>query len=842
MALQAYRQKRRFEKTPEPRGKARARRGALRFVVQKHHARRLHYDLRLEVDGVLKSWAVPKGPSMNPADKRLAVMVEDHPLDYGGFEGTIPEGNYGAGSVIIWDRGTYEPIEANSRAEDEKRILEELSKGHVRLTLHGEKLRGGFSLIRLKRGKENDWMLIKRRDEFADGSDVLADDRSVKSGRTVEELGNGRAGAAKKERKRTARTAKRPPAKSAMPHRIKPMLATLVDKPFDREGWIFEIKWDGYRAIAEIENGDVQLYSRNFISYDKRFPTIVRALQQFGHDVVLDGEIAALDSHGKSQFQLLQNYQRTGKGTIVYFVFDLLYLDGRDLRSLPLLQRKLLLAPLVNGKREIRMSEHVVEAGTAFYKAAVDQGLEGMMAKNGDSPYREGARSWDWLKLKSRQRQEAVIGGFTAPRGARKKLGALVLGVYQGRDLVYVGHSGSGFDEQSLDTVHDKLKPLVQPECPFRVKPKTNMPVQWVKPALVCDVAFQEWTSDGIMRQPIFQGLREDKKPASVVRELPEHAPASDRAETKHSALPKGEFTNLDKVYWPAEGITKGDLLHYYHEVAPVMLAHLRDRPMVLHRHPNGITGESFFQKDVTRNRPPEWVQTKMIRSESDRKETRYLICRDEATLLYMANLGCIEMNPWTSRIEHLDNPDYAIIDLDPQDVEFSKVIETAKRVRELLESCEIECYCKTSGKRGLHIYVPLGARYTHDIARQFAETVAWLVHAKLPSTTSLIRDPAQRRNRVYLDYLQNAIGKSTAAAYSVRPVPGACVAAPLRWQEVSRRLDPARFTIRTMPRRLDEVGDLWKPTLGNGVDLEAALQRLQKRFARARGRRSKRS
>jgi bifunctional non-homologous end joining protein LigD len=567
---------------------------------------------------------------------------------------------------------------------------------------------------------------------------------------------------------------------------------------------------------------------------------------------VLDGEVVAVDQEGRSRFQLLQNYQKTGEGRLLYYVFDLLYLDGRDLRGVPLRDRKHRLGELLANLPNVRLSEHVEGRGIAFFNAAVAQGLEGVVAKDGESTYREGFRGGDWLKIKTRQRQEAVICGYTEPRGSRQHLGALILGVYDGKELVYVGHTGGGFDAQGLADVRSKLAPLRRKSCPFRKKPPTNAAAHWVAPKLVCEVAFQEWTDDGIMRQPIFVGLREDKAAHGVHREKPKPASASAagtdgvkrktggrsmaRRERIKSAVPEHKgaassghpaLTNLDKLYWPEEGITKGDLIAYYREVAPVLLPYLHDRPQSLHRHPNGVGGKSFFQKDVSRQPPPAWVQTVDIPSESVGKELKYLLCQDEAALLYLVNLGCIELNPWNSRVGSLDRPDYLVIDLDPEDIPFARVIEAALAVRRTLEDAGAECLCKTSGKRGLHLFVPLGARYDDEPARRFAEIVANLVNGQLPRTTSIVRSPAQRQHRVYLDFLQNRRGQTLAAPYSARPFAGATVSTPLQWQEVKKGLDPARFTIHTLPRRIAKVGDLWTPVLGKGIDLEDCLARL---------------
>jgi bifunctional non-homologous end joining protein LigD len=849
MSLTSYRQKRRFERTPEPKGTERRGRGPLRFVVQKHQASHLHYDFRLELDGVLKSWAVPKGPSMNPEDKRLALMVEDHPLDYRSFEGIIPPGNYGAGTVMVWDEGTYTPAKTAEGNDAEAALRRDLRGGHLHIQLHGQKLHGEFSLVKLHRGEKNAWLLVKKRDAFATKRDIRDEDRSVVSRRNLQEIAAGAraAGEVWLGKKQEGEVTLNDAPNGAMPRSVKPMLATLIDAPFNRAGWLFEPKWDGYRAIAEVNRRGVRLYSRNHKAFEDRYEPVVRSLEQLGHEAVLDGEVVVLDESGKPRFQLLQNYQKTGAGSLVYYVFDLLYLDGHDLRGLALGRRKELLAQIVRGLPQVRLSEHIEEQGIMFYEAASAQGLEGIIGKDSQSPYREGVRSREWVKIKTRLRQEAVIGGFTEPRGSRKRMGALVLGLYEGDELVYVGHSGGGFDSDTLATVHDKLVPLEQTACPFRKRPKTNAPVHWVRPELVCEVEFQEWTEDGHLRQPIFLGLREDKPARSVRRETPEAAPAADDARNGHTtreplvakkavtpAVPEPvrngrevTLTHPDKVYWPDEGYTKADVVNYYREVAPFILPYLRDRPESLHRHPNGYLGQSFFQKDVGKLHPPDWVHTVRVRSQSGSRLIRYLLCQDVDTLLYLANLGCIELNPLHSRVGSLDEPDYVVIDLDPEDTPFARVVETALEVRKLLDRAGAPCFCKTSGKRGLHIYVPLRARYDYDQAKQFAELIANLVNKRSPEFTSVLRSPSRRQHQVYLDFLQNRRGQTLAAPYSVRPAPGATVSTPVRWAEVRKSLDPSRFTIRTLPRRLARVGDLWQGVLGPGIDLADCLDRL---------------
>jgi bifunctional non-homologous end joining protein LigD len=839
MGLSKYHTKRRFDETPEPAGKVRHSKAGLVFVVQKHEATRLHYDFRLELDGVLMSWAVPKGPSMNPQDKRLAMMVEDHPYDYKDFEGIIPEGNYGAGTVMIWDEGTYHGLETQDVKETANIMRKGVKQGEIKFFLNGKKLRGGFVLVKLKgnymgKKNENAWLLIKENDDYAVKADITTEDSSARSERTMEEIASGGGKIWQSTGKpRQAKPAADLGVKAKMPHHVQPMLATLINEPFNSEEWVFEVKFDGFRAIAEVNRKEVELYSRNLQPFNKQYPAIVNALSKMGLNAVLDGEVVVLNPEGRSTFQLLQNYHQTGKGNLVYYVFDLLYANGRDLRNLPLLQRKQILKEILPKSKTIRYSDHVLSEGVEFFKAAQEQKLEGIIGKNGLSEYKSGKRSHDWVKIKTHMRQEAVIAGFTQPRGSRSKLGALVLGVYEDDELKYIGHAGGGFNEQSLDFVFKKVQPLIQEASPFRKPPKTNAPVTWLKPKLVCEVSFSEWTEDGQMRQPIFQGLRHDKKAINVIKETPSPVKktfsktAPKAGETKLKISGKEVFlTHLDKVYWPKEKYTKGDLINYYQEVAPVMMPYLQDRPENLNRHPSGIDGESFYQKDLG-EKHPSWIKTKRLYSESNDKYINYLVCSDAATLVYMANLGCIEINPWNSRIQKIDNPDYAIIDLDPEGIGFDKVVEAAQVTRKILEDHGIAGFCKTSGKTGLHIFIPLGAKYDYDVTRQFVRLLVTMVNKKLPKTTSLERSPKNRQRKIYLDFLQNRHGQTLAAPYSVRPAPGAPVSTPLDWKEVNSKLDPASFTMKNILKRLERKGDLWKPVLGKGVDIEKIIGKL---------------
>jgi bifunctional non-homologous end joining protein LigD len=525
MGLTEYASKREFEKTPEP--KPGLHQGSrLIFVVHKHAARALHYDLRLQLEGVLKSWAVPKGPSLDPSLKRLAVMVEDHPLEYKDFEGVIPEGNYGAGSVIIWDRGSYHHPAARDEKESEKLLLEGFRKGNLKFVLEGEKLRGEFALV--KTGKDGkSWLLLKKKDRYASKGEILKENRSVVSRKTLEEMleaGRSKSFRQKKLSQIRLREAmesedlRQAPVKP-MPHGIEPMLATPVKEPFDHPDWIFEVKWDGYRAVAEIRDDGVSLYSRNLISFDKKFSPIVEALRKLRLDAVLDGEIVVVDDQGRPDFQMLQHSRDSGGGHLLYYVFDLLYFRGHDLTGLPLLRRKELLKSILPSTSKIRFSDHVGEEGILFYNVAKEKGLEGIMAKHSQSVYEAGRRSRQWLKVKTQLTQEAVIAGFTEPAGGRKYFGALVLGVYERDELKYIGHVGGGFTGNDLKEIREKMDPLIQQECPFPVKPETHGPVTWVKPELVCEVALSGWTEDGVLRQPVFLRLRGDKAAREVVRE-----------------------------------------------------------------------------------------------------------------------------------------------------------------------------------------------------------------------------------------------------------------------------------------------------------------------------------
>ncbi|MDN3657269.1 DNA ligase D [Ferruginibacter paludis] len=918
MSLTKYEAKRDFTKTKEPKaGKSRDK-NKLAFVIQKHDATRLHYDFRLEMEGVLKSWAVPKGPSTDPKEKRLAMMVEDHPFDYKNFEGLIPKGEYGGGTVIVWDEGTYEPLEPiTGKKAQEKYLLQQLKAGSLKIKLHGQKLQGEFALVKTHGMGENAWLLIKHKDDFASAKDITKMDKSVVSGKTIANMEKTsekvwKDGGEKTIEKPAPGSKKKAPAKraslnkqqvekpdetdvaailkkspkSAMPAGITPMLATLVDDPFDDPDWLFEIKWDGYRALAFVNKGKVELLSRNNKSFDEKFYAIHQALQKWKANAVTDGEILVLNDKGISNFGDLQNWRSEADGRLVYYIFDLLWYDGKNLMDLPLVERQAVLKEIFpEGDDSIRRSEVFDAGGIEFFKAAEKMGLEGIIAKKASSSYSPGLRSKEWLKIKTHQRQEVVIAGYTKNEDTAKQFSSLLLGVYEGGELQYVGKVGTGFSNQLQKEMMAKFKPLITTKSPFKMQPDINKPSRfrpdpptakatWLKPQLVCEVAFSEVTSDGVFRHPSFQGMRIDKKAKDVVREKAIHAeavvndksaPAIKKASSKKTAAEKTDattnlikppikggrktllnpteetqvrkvcgheikFTNLSKIYWPDEKITKRDMLNYYYQVADYILPYLKDRPMSLNRFPNGISGPSFYQKDI-KGKAPEWITKTFPYSTSDGEDKEYLVGSDEAVLLWMASLGCIEMNPWFSRIQSPDNPDYCVIDLDPDKNTFDQVIEAALETKKVLDAIDVPSYCKTSGSTGMHIYIPLGAKYSYDQSQMFARIVVNIVHNMLPKFTSVERMIAKRKGKMYLDFLQNRPGATIAGPYSLRPKKGATVSMPLHWEEVKKGLTMQHFTIFNTIERLKTEGDPFKDVLKKGIDLEKTIKKAEAIF-----------
>jgi bifunctional non-homologous end joining protein LigD len=826
MSLEEYRRKRVFAKTPEPQPKP-THDGGNRFFIQRHSARRLHYDLRLEWDGVLKSWALPHGPTLDPAIKRLAVHVEDHPLDYGSFEGTIPSGNYGAGSVTLWDRGTYEWLGPKTPAQM-------WESGDLKLRFHGHKIVGEFALVRTNRAKGKDWLLIKKKD-FAvrEGWDPEADTRSVLQGPGEISATEGA-------------------VKAEMPASLEPMLATLGNAVPSGSEWLYEVKWDGYRALCFVEGGKVRMLSRRGTKLDKQFAAVAQALAQSvkADTAIIDGEVVALDENGNPSFQRLQNL--TGFGTkpavkgaapfLNFFAFDLLYLNGYDLRKAALIDRRQLLMSILLPSEIVRYSEHFVGKGDELLQAVRTKGLEGIVAKLAQSRY-ESKRSGSWIKIKVTTQQDFVICGYIL--GEREPFGALVLGYYKNKELVYAGNVGSGFTQQSLKSVFEKIKPLVTKKPALRDVPKDIGEVIWVKPELVCAVKFTSWTKDDRLRAPVFLGLRTEVAPEEVVRETgllkeSEAVEPQTPQESSHEVLlPAGKaelsleveghrlkFTNLNKVFYPADGYTKRDVINFYAAVADLLVPHLQGRPLSLKRYPNGIDQDYFFQKDASGF--PDWLHRAEL-AEDEESKTR-VVCDDKASLLYLANLGCIDQNPYMSRMETLEHPDFILIDLDPYHCGYDRIVEAAQLVREKLRLIGLTGYPKTTGGNGMHIYVPVEPIYSSAQTRQFAEILARWVAAERPDLFTTPRMvSAREKGKVYFDYLQNASGKTISAPYVLRAYPGAPVATPLKWEEVVPGLKPQQFHIANVLRRFERVGDLFAGVLNKPQELGPVLEKLSK-------------
>lgn len=884
MSLKRYNEKRSSEKTPEPFG-GKPGGKTLRFVIQKHAASHLHYDFRLEMEGVLKSWAVPKGPSTDPKVKRLAMMVEDHPYDYRNFEGIIPKGEYGGGTVMLWDEGTYLPDEpAKDKKSNEKKLLHGLYSGKIKFSLNGQKLRGEYALVKAPGRGDNAWLLMKSKDEHAKTEDITLLDKSVRSGQTLTEiahLSTNVYGHPSADRATTADISSEEASdstsseaddpeidvqsilknapKAGFDTGIKPMLATLVDAPFDDAGWQYEVKWDGYRAIAFMSDGVTELKSRNNKPFNEKFYPVYAAIQQWKINAIVDGEIVVVDENGVSNFSALQNWRSEVDGELLFYVFDVLWLDGKDLSNVAQKERTAILQTLVPEEGIIRMGFCVQERGTEFFNIASQMGLEGIIAKRMDAVYQPAARTKDWLKIKAQKRQEVIIAGFTKNEESPKHFSSLLLGAYKNGELQYVGRVGTGFSDKKQKEMMSLFKPLIIKQSAFTQIPDYNKPTRfrpnppnatasWLKPELVCEVEFTEITDDGVFRHPSFVALREDKNASQVTLESAVTAPETSGEGNTISSLelvrpavvksgktllnPKEKsqckklnghevkFSNLDKVYWPENGITKREMINYYFTIAPYILPYLSDRPESLNRHPNGIKGQSFYQKDVT-GKVPSWIKTYQYKSSDDPKEKNYLVANDEATLLYMANLGVIEINPWSSTIQEPDNPTWCIIDLDPaKKTTFDQVIQAAQVTKQVLDELGVPSYPKTSGSTGIHIFIPFGSKYTYDQSQEFARIVVTLVHERIPEFTSLERAIKSRHGKMYLDFLQNRPGATLAAPYSVRPKPGATVSMPLHWDEVKPGLRMSDFTIFNALERIQSVGDLFKPVLGQGIDL----------------------
>jgi bifunctional non-homologous end joining protein LigD len=912
--LAEYRKKRDFRKTAEPSGDEGApEAGRLRFVIQKHAASHLHFDLRLELDGVMKSWAVPKGPSIDPSVKRLAMQVEDHPIEYNTFEGTIPQGQYGGGTVMLWDQGTYtaEGVDP-SEAEDELRAR--YAKGDLKLTFFGERMRGSWALVRMKYNRDGSssgkpqWLFIKHRDEYASEDDIVAENMtSVTTGRTMEEIASGKSRvwhSNRTEKKNSAvKTAARKPAakkstnkaaRTALLSDFEPMYAS-IGTSIPGEGWTFEPKYDGVRVLAFVTDDEVMLVTRNGKDKSAQFPEVVEALRKLAtkkkKDFVVDGEIVALIKGEPGRFQELQSRMHVKESTMIarhrtstpaaLMLFDVLYAGGDVLIREPWHKRRARLLKEFGKSTspEIRITESIEGDGEKMLQLARKQGWEGIIAKKVDSLYELGHRSRSWIKLKVEFRQEFVVGGFTEPRNSRQHIGALLLGYYDRDRFIYVGHTGGGFTGAGLAEMYKRLAPLEQAKSPFEETPKTNERAHWVKPQVVVEVKFSEWTSDGKLRQPIYLGTREDKKASEVGREknsmqkktepaakkttrkTASKSTARKRIYAKRTLADSGskatgrtkvpqaklikqlneiekagggaqldiskdvsiDVTNLGKVFFPTKKLTKGDLMRYYVEVAPFVLPVMADRPLVLKRFPNGVTNSSFFQQNA--GDPPDVVRTEMIHTQGGSTNLR-IVGGDIATLLYIVQLGAVSVDPWHSRVQSLDFADYSIIDLDPGPrAPFKRVVEVARWCKEVMDDLGLSGGIKTSGSSGLHIYLPLPPETPNEAATLVAQIVATRVSEQHPKVATIERWVKQRgAATVYVDYLQNIIGKTVAGAYSARANPDAMVSTPIDWDELTDDLDPREFTIETAPARFAEVGDIWAKAMKKKNSLRALV------------------
>jgi len=928
--LAEYRHKRDFSRTREPSGEKEAappRGGRLRFVIQKHAASHLHFDLRLELDGVMKSWAVPKGPSLDPSVKRLAMQVEDHPIDYNTFEGTIPKGEYGGGTVMLWDRGTYSSDVVASPDEEDSAIREGLRRGDLKITFHGERLHGSFALVRMKFSRDSSssakpqWLLIKHRDEFATDDDVVAENMtSVDTGRTMEEIASGKrrvwhsnrqpkgktteadtATASAAARRRSSRTTSSTSKSAHLPSdsaTLEPMYASIGSE-VPGEGWTFEPKYDGIRVLAYATPDDVKLITRNGKDKAKQFPEVVSSLKKLSsqarRSVVLDGEIVALIDGEPARFQELQSRMHVKVEHIIerhssttpaaLILFDIL-MDGDEiLLREPWSERRARLIKRVGSRitPQLRITDSVEGNGKQMLAEARREGWEGVIAKRTDSRYEPGNRSRDWLKLKIEFRQEFVVGGYTEPRNSREHIGAILLGYFDKDRFIYVGHTGGGFSRQGLQEMYKKLKPLERKTSPFVESPKTNEKAHWVDPKIVVEVKFSEWTAGRRLRQPIFLGVRDDKDAREVGVEQPsvqkketsspevarkaervtvqarsrakKEQPAGSRSSTAARRTPKAKHdakslidqlteiekkrgdgsldlgggktlkvSNLDKVFFPKEKFTKGDVMRYYVRIADYILPTMRDRPLVLKRFPNGIDSESFYQQKASETTPPE-IRVEEIVTDGGERQPR-IIGGDLITLLYTIQLGAISVDPWHSHLPDLEYADYTIIDLDPGPrANFGRVIQVARWAKEVIDSFGLNAAIKTSGSSGLHIYLPLPPRTPNDAATLVAQLIATKVADAHPKEATIERFvKARGAATVYVDYLQNIQGKTVAGPYCVRAKAGATVSTPLKWSELTDDLDPRDFDLANAPARFKKIGDIWAEAMKKKNSLRALV------------------
>lgn len=857
--LEKYSAKRNFKKTAEPSG-GKPGTDKLLFVVQKHDASHLHYDFRLEVKGVFKSWAVPRGPSMDPEERRLAMPVEDHPYDYKDFEGIIPKGQYGGGTVIVWDEGWYEPAVEETlkdKAAKEHWMMSNYYKNALKITLHGHKLKGDFILIKFKEDKyEGGWRLIKADDQHASKDDILLQDKSVKSKKTIEQMAKTEDADVwksnripKKTEAKLANNAdvkdlKNQGIKKAMPKTVKPMLCTLTKEVVSDEDYLYELKWDGYRIISYIDDGKVRMDSRSALDYTKKYPPVAKALKNLGHDIVVDGEVVVFNEEGKPYFDALQLYN--GHDTpINYCVFDILWLDGYNLMELPLTDRKEILKELVADNDVLRFSESF-DDGEALYQQALDLDLEGIVAKRKDSSYVSDARDSRWLKTPTRKRQEFVIGGWAESDKVRS-FKSLLFGAYNNNgDFEWIGRSGGGYKHSEMPGILAQLQELEMSQTPFvnKVLDTKGAKTHWVKPELVANFEFATWTKTGRIRKPAtFLGWRHDKKAKDVVREVPltdeQEEEIQQQSEAKEplkatadSNWPKiqhkkiqserdfefGGHTltvnNIEQDLW--RGITKARLIMYYHSICNYILPHLKDRPLSLHIKQDGANAPGFYIKDMEGNKP-EYLDVfkdqRRHKKEGKRDEIDYAVCNNEAALLYLINLGNIDLNPWSSRTDNPQQPDFISIDLDPSDDDFSKAIKTAQAAKKVFDKLKLQSLVKTSGKTGIHLFLPCEG-FTYPQARTLAEKICEMVCAEVPDIATTDVTIEHRGTKLFVDPSQNDYADTLACVYSVRPYKHPTVSTPLEWKEIKEKLDPGKFTMDMVPERLERKGDLFADLL----------------------------
>lgn len=816
MSLKEYIQKRDFSASPEPKG-TKPKKSKHRFTVQKHAASRLHYDLRIEHNGVLLSWAVPKGISADPSVKRLAVQTEDHPVKYLDFEGNIPKGQYGAGEMIVWDTATYSQPPDKPEQDLSDMLEKQYKAGRIHLFFDGKKMKGEYSLVRTSKEKRH-WLLIKVRDKFASEKKKF-DETSVLSGKTVEDLKKN--GSVKKSatKKPVSKPKVSKGSKADFPAPFSPMLAKLSKTPFSDPDWVFEAKYDGYRCLVFKEKDQLKLYSRNGNLLNEKFKDLVEAAATIPGDFVADSEIIVTDKSGGGDFQKLQQYVKKGvKGTLRLVLFDLIFFEGKDLSKLPLTDRKEVLKELLSDVRDphIKYSKHIAEQGEKFLAASNDLGLEGIIAKKKDSRYVKNSRSSHWLKLKNIKEEDLVVVGVTPSTAAGRSFGAVLLARPVDGDFEYAGKVGSGFGDQQTDELLETFSKHKTKSPPVKnVKEKILF---WLKPKLYAEIKYSEKTEEGKLRHPVFLRLRSEKF----------YSPTDHLPKTKTPTVSNVKISNPDKVFFPEQNIRKKDIINYYETVADVMLPHLKDRPLTLKRNPNGIKDKGFYQKDVSQD-VPGYVQTIALSSESsDKDEINYAMCNNKSTLLFLANWGCVEMHAWNSRKDQLDYPDHLVLDLDPQDNTFDEIKQATKVLIDMLDDWEIPYGIKTSGGDGLHLYVPLQPKYTHRQVRTAAHIIGKLWLEQLPDLGSLERMPKKRVKKIYLDYLQNGRGKTMATPYSLRVKKGAPVSTPVSWSQFQDLSSLQELNIHTVPEMLEETAAQWKDLYRRRLKLETLVTKIE--------------